>query len=168
MGAVRVQLRSAATALMTQQAERTGVSKAESPQRGAAAVEFALVVPVLIALLLGIIAFGHAFYVQSVLSNAARDAVRVMALQDTSGGADPVLKAKERAVASASPVVVNQSQVKVTLGSSTSPAAPGTKCVAAGTSGPQNATVTIAHELQLLGGLGTITLAGKGTMRCNG
>jgi len=58
----------------------------QSNDRGASAVEFALVAPLLLAILLGIIAFGHAFHVQSVLSNAARDAVRVVALQNTKGG----------------------------------------------------------------------------------
>jgi Flp pilus assembly protein TadG len=50
--------------------------------RGAAAVEFALVVPILLTLVIGIIEFGRAYNIQTTLSNAARDGVRVMALQN--------------------------------------------------------------------------------------
>ncbi|MCT1433984.1 pilus assembly protein, partial [Dietzia maris] len=52
-----------------------------SRDRGAAAVEFALVLPILLLLVLGILEFGRAYHVQTILSNAARDGVRVMALQ---------------------------------------------------------------------------------------
>ena len=45
-------------------------------ERGAAAVEFAFIVPLLIVLVLGIAEFGHAFQVQGTLSAAARTAVR--------------------------------------------------------------------------------------------
>ncbi|MCH8563449.1 pilus assembly protein [Nesterenkonia sp. YGD6] len=110
-------------------------------------------------MLLGIIAFGHAFHVQSVLSNAARDGVRVMALQDTSGGADPQTAAKNAAIASAAPsAVVSPGQISIT------PA----NCAAAGTSGPGTATVTIRYPMELLGLGRPIELTGKGTMRCNG
>src|SRR3954466_15724984 len=50
-------------------------------QRGASAVEFALIVPLLIVLVLGIAEFGHAFQVQGTLSAAAREGVRGMAPQ---------------------------------------------------------------------------------------
>jgi Flp pilus assembly protein TadG len=45
-------------------------------QRGAAAVEFALVLPFLLALLLGVVDLGLAVYTQSVLSNASREGAR--------------------------------------------------------------------------------------------
>ena len=121
--------------------------------RGAAAVEFAIVLPILLSLVLGIIAFGHAFFVQAALANAARDGVRVMALQNKSENA------KAAAVSSASGVVaINQSHVVVTP----------SDCKANGASGPGTATVTIKYPLELLGGIGNVTVTGKGTMRCNG
>ena len=51
-------------------------------ERGASAVEFAFIVPLLIVLVLGIAEFGHAFQVSGTLSAAAREGVRVMALQN--------------------------------------------------------------------------------------
>ena len=41
-------------------------------ERGASAVEFALIVPLLVLLVIGIAEFGHAFQVQGTLSAAAR------------------------------------------------------------------------------------------------
>ena len=45
-------------------------------------MEFAFIVPLLIVLVLGIAEFGHAFQVQGTLSAAAREGVRLMALQN--------------------------------------------------------------------------------------
>lgn len=49
-------------------------------ERGAAAVEFALIVPVLLILVFGIIEFSRLYNEQISLTNAARSAVRVMAI----------------------------------------------------------------------------------------
>jgi Flp pilus assembly protein TadG len=48
--------------------------------RGAVAVEFVLVLPVLLLILFGIIDFGRALNAQIVLTGAARDGVRLAAL----------------------------------------------------------------------------------------
>lgn len=124
--------------------------------RGAVAVEFALVLPLLVVLTLGVIGFGHAFHVQTVIDNAARDGVRVLALQD---GPDPAAEARDAAISAASPsVTLTASQIAV------APEDCNTTVAA-----PQNARVTITlTDFQLLGGVGTITLTGSGTMRCNG
>ena len=52
-------------------------------ERGAAAVEMALVLPVLLFLLMGIIDFGRAYSAQIQLSQAAREGVRLAALNTT-------------------------------------------------------------------------------------
>jgi Flp pilus assembly protein TadG len=44
---------------------------------GAAAVEFGLILPVLVLILLGILDYGYAFMVKLTLTNAAREAARV-------------------------------------------------------------------------------------------
>lgn len=48
--------------------------------RGAAAVEFALVLPILVVLVFGIVVFGRALNVQATLAGAARVAARAASL----------------------------------------------------------------------------------------
>lgn len=50
--------------------------------RGVAAVEFALVLPVLLALLLGIFDYGYVFFVRLGMTNAAREGARVGVTRD--------------------------------------------------------------------------------------
>ena len=52
-------------------------------ERGAVAVEFAILAPVLVMLLLGIMEFGRAYNAQTSLTNAAREGVRVMAIANS-------------------------------------------------------------------------------------
>jgi Flp pilus assembly protein TadG len=61
-------------------AHRTG-------EDGSAAVEFALVLPILVLLVFAIIDFGRIFFEQSTLSGAAREGVRLVALGNTDGTA---------------------------------------------------------------------------------
>ncbi|MGZ8375786.1 MAG: TadE/TadG family type IV pilus assembly protein [Gemmatirosa sp.] len=57
-------------------------------ERGAAAVEFAIVVPVLLTLVLAIIDFGRLMYVTASLTAAVRDGARLAAVQvDPTAGA---------------------------------------------------------------------------------
>lgn len=122
--------------------------------RGAAAVEFALLLPLLVALVMGVAEFGRAYHTQTVLSAAARDGVRVMALQN-----DPA-DARAMAKASAAPLVtLMDGDIGVTP----------TSC-ATTTGVAETATVTITQELNLMlfPEQFTVTLTGQGTMRCNG
>jgi Flp pilus assembly protein TadG len=50
---------------------------------GAAAVEFALILPLFSILLLGLIDFGHFFLTMNTITNAAREAARRASVQDT-------------------------------------------------------------------------------------
>jgi Flp pilus assembly protein TadG len=54
-------------------------------ERGQALVETAMVLPIILLLLFGLIDFGRAFYTWIVLTNSAREGARVGAVQGTSG-----------------------------------------------------------------------------------
>lgn len=57
-------------------------------ERGNAALEFAIVLPVLMLLVFGIIDFGHAWYMDHLMSNASREGARYATRYNTSGS-DP-------------------------------------------------------------------------------
>jgi len=124
-------------------------------------VEFALILPVLLLLVLGIIEFGRAFNTQTILSGAARDGVRVMALQNNAAAARSATKA-----AAAPIVTLTDAQVTIATTPSTTPIT----CLTTGTNPSAQATVTVKYPMAFLTGFfGTsITLTGKGVMRCNG
>jgi Flp pilus assembly protein TadG len=52
---------------------------------GAAAVEFALILPLFSVLLMGLIDFGHFFFTMNTINNAAREAARRASVQTTTG-----------------------------------------------------------------------------------
>jgi Flp pilus assembly protein TadG len=73
-------------------------------ERGAAAVEFALVLPVLLMIVLGTIDWGWYFFVSQVVTNAAREGARVGSLtaydpDDSGKDAAAVLEAEATATA---------------------------------------------------------------------
>ena len=55
-------------------------------KKGQSLIEFALVVPMLLLLVIGIAEFGRAWMTQNILTGAAREAVRVAAVPDPPGG----------------------------------------------------------------------------------
>jgi Flp pilus assembly protein TadG len=139
----------------TEQTGRTTMRQRLRDQPGASAVEFALVVPLLILLVLGIAEFGRAFQAQSTLSAAARESVRTMALQN-----DPArARAMARSVASSLRPSLTDGQIAI------SPAA----CPATYTPGA-SVRVTITYRMPFLTGFfgAGVDLTGTGVMRCNG
>jgi len=52
-------------------------SQPESPRRGAAMVEFAVVAPVFLVMVIGILELGRAIVVQQLLTNASREGARI-------------------------------------------------------------------------------------------
>lgn len=120
-------------------------------ERGAVAVEFALVLPILVALLLGIVEFGRAYNAQVTVTHAAREAARTMAVED-----DPVAaRTAARAAAPTLTPALTDGQILIT------PA----DCTANTT-----VTVTVQHNLMFISGwFGTgVGLEGTAAMRCGG
>ena len=123
-------------------------------ERGATAVEFALILPLLLVLVLGIAEFGRAFQVSGTLSAAAREGVRVMALQNDPAAARNAVRT---AAPSLDPAVTN-AQIAITPAS----------CPTGATSTTVRLTVTYPMPF-LTGFFGSgVTLTGTGVMRCNG
>jgi Flp pilus assembly protein TadG len=124
-------------------------------ERGAVAVEFALVVPLLLLFLFSLISVARAFQVQATLSAAAREAARTMALENDGGAA------RDAAVfaASTSSVPLSGSQISISPGSCT------------GASPDTNVTVTITYSFQPTGSFAggvAFPITSKAVFRCGG
>lgn len=132
-------------------------------ERGAAAVEFAIVVPILITLLLGIMEFSRVYNAQAELSAAAREAVRVTAMADRTASAQATAQINARTAAKNTAVSLQPALQDSAIQF-------GTACPSTITSGtnPQT-TVTITYSLSTLTGIaGPFTLTAKGAMLCGG
>ncbi len=66
-------------------------------QRGSTAIEFALILPVIAALLFGMIDFGRLLYTKEVLNNAVREAARTGIVAGTNDVPDNVIQAAVQA-----------------------------------------------------------------------
>jgi len=62
------------------------IRNARRNEKGQSLVEFALVVPMLLLLVVGIAEFGRAWMTQNILTGAAREAVRLAAVPAPGGG----------------------------------------------------------------------------------
>lgn len=124
-------------------------------ERGAVAVEFAILAPVLVMLLLGIVEFGRAYNAQASLSAAAREGVRVMAISNNISAANTA--AKSTAV-SLMPGLADTNIAFKNLDTGTTSCAPGNRM-----------TVTISYNLATVTGIaGPFPMTGKGAMLCGG
>ncbi|MGK3956920.1 TadE/TadG family type IV pilus assembly protein [Arthrobacter sp. R4] len=128
---------------------KRSASRSEERSRGAVAVEFALVAPILLALIAGIVEFSHAFNLQISVTQAAREAARTMAITNDQDEA-------ELAAANGAPGLETD-----TFAYTFTP----TACVADGT-----VNVEISYTADTLTGLfgSGVTLVGVGAMRCGG
>ncbi len=123
-------------------------------ERGAAAVEFALVVPLLLLLVMGIAEFGRAYNISTILTGAAREGARTMALQNSASAA------RSAAQNAATGLHVSTSQIAVTPSS----------CPTVSTGSTTLVQVSITYPMTFVSGLfgSGVTLHGTGVMRCNG
>jgi Flp pilus assembly protein TadG len=122
-------------------------------EKGAAAVEFALILPVFVLLIVGMLEFSRAYNAQISISNAAREGARVMAIHDDAATA--------KAAAIAAGVSLNPA-----LSSGDIAITP------ASCDGAANGTVEVSidYDLPLMTGFFGITLpiSGVGVMLCGG
>lgn len=110
-------------------------------EKGAVMVEFAIIVPVLLMLVIGIIQFGQAYNIQISIQAAAREGARARALQQSV--ADAVAGAAPNAAVSAE-----------------------SGCLG-GADGTATVTVTQDYRFSIpFVDLATKTLTATGTMRC--
>jgi Flp pilus assembly protein TadG len=126
----------------------TKMARTFRDERGAAAVEFALVLPLLLALIFGMIDFGRAYNQQITLTQLAREGARLVSLGTTD------YKARLLSAAPAS------------LGLQASNISGTTPCTLA-SSAASDATVTISKTFTFVVG-NSLTLTGKATMPCLG
>ena len=116
--------------------------------RGAALVEFAMILPILVLLVFGVIEFGRGYHTRSALAHAARESVREAAL----GIGDPVATARNAAP--------NLDGPSINVDIDPDPCVDG-----------ETVTVTLTYNHQYdipLFGTGTWTISEKGVMRCGG
>ncbi|MFJ5975627.1 MULTISPECIES: TadE/TadG family type IV pilus assembly protein [Pseudarthrobacter] len=125
-------------------------------EEGAAAVEFALILPVLLLMIIGIIEFSLGFNAQLSLNQAAREGARNMAIHNN-------------ATAAATAASNAAGRLEATSVSTTfSVTGGGTTCSAG-----KQVTATTSYTLTTVTGFldaftGSIIMTGKGTMQCGG
>ena len=120
----------------------------QAKDRGAAAVEFALVVVLLLTLVFGIFELGRIWLLQSSLSAAARDAARTMAVKNSQAEAEDAARSVFTADGEA-------------IGFSFDPS----NCDGGG-----RITVTLTYDAAFMTGFfgESVSLSGEGVMRCGG
>ncbi len=118
-------------------------------QRGAALVEFAVILPLLILLVFGTIEFGRAYNAKVTLTHAAREGVRELAITADFDAAAAV-------ATDAASSTLDPAEITVTA----------TVC---DPGNPVELTVAYPfdYDIPLLGD-GTLNLTSKGVMRCGG
>jgi Flp pilus assembly protein TadG len=106
---------------------RTSRHSRTKQRRGAAAVEFAMILPVFFTLVMGMIEVGRGIMVSQILENAARNAARMAILDNTANSS--VISTTQSFVASAAGVGNNDTTVTISVngssGASLSTANPG-------------------------------------------
>jgi Flp pilus assembly protein TadG len=130
-------------------------------ERGAAAVEFALILPLLLMFVFGIVEFGRAYNARIELTAAVREGARAAALADPAAPAATTDTATKTATINGAPGLkpaLIASQVAVTA----CPVNPG-----ASTNAEVTATYPFSYDIPFLGPR-SISLTAKGVFRCGG
>lgn len=116
------------------------------------AVEFALVAPILLAIVIAIVEFANAYNVQVSVTQASREAARTMAITKDA--------TKATAAGRAGAPSINASLLSFDYSAATCPAS----------TPSANATVSVTYSGSSLTGFfgPTLTVTGKGAMQCGG
>ncbi|WP_455834981.1 TadE/TadG family type IV pilus assembly protein [Pseudarthrobacter siccitolerans] len=124
----------------------------KSDEQGAVAVEFALVAPILIALIIAIVEFSNAYNIQVSVTQASREAARTMAITKDA--------TKATAAGKAGAPSINSSLLTFDYSAATCPAA----------TPASTAVVMVQYSGSSLTGFfgSTLTVTGKGAMQCGG
>ena len=126
-------------------------------QTGAAAVEFAIVLPILILLVFGIVQFSIAFNRVQGLQAAAREGARVAALPQSTQA-----DVRSKVTSALSGVLPSGTPPTITISPSS-----GNPCDLRSTDARATVTVTANTNLDIpLWGNETLTLSGKGEFKC--
>lgn len=122
---------------------------AHRSERGAAAVEFALVVPILIMLVFGIVEFGRGYHAKVELTGAVREGARELALGKSTADATAAT------IAAAPGLDLTASNVSTV------------SCPAGGADGSAEVTATygVPYNIPLVSE-GTFDISVTGVMRC--
>ncbi len=90
------------------------VLRSGSRERGAAALEFALVAPVLILMIMGMVDFGMVVNAQAVVANGARDGARVASLNGSEANARSAALKSTSSLGGTAPTVAVQCFTDIT------------------------------------------------------
>ena len=132
-------------------------------ERGAAAVEMAIVLPMLLLVIGGLVDFGRAYYLNVVITNAAREGARMVAMSYTTSEADN--RVTQAAVGLGG---LTKSTSYTTCPNATG-AATATVSIATGPANNQFHWLVLNVVPSFFGGsVPTPSLSATGSMRCNG
>jgi hypothetical protein len=133
-------------------------------ERGTAAVEMAIVLPVLLFVTAAIIDFGRAFNAQILLSNASREGARMIAMGYSSSEADTRIG---QALTGSG---LTPNKVYVSCPGAPTASQAGSATLTLPTSGPGAFKWVVLDQVSLLFGsaVPTPTISSTGSMRCGG
>ena len=128
------------------------MDRSNTSERGASLVEFALLVPIFVVLIMGLVQFGRAYSIQISLEGAAREGARSLALNEST------TTVKSKAIAAAPGVSLAAGDVTVN-----------TACTTVNGALTGDAKITVSKSVNF--SFGTFlpfsrTLSASATMRC--